>query len=53
LGLASEYADATWRVLQEESLEDLVIATGETCTSEMRAGKFDWSHYRGLPAYLV
>lgn len=31
-GLAAEYADAMWRVLQQESLDDFVIATGETCT---------------------
>jgi len=31
-GLASEYADAMWRVLQQESIEDYLIATGETCT---------------------
>jgi GDPmannose 4,6-dehydratase len=33
-GLASEYSDAMWRVLQQESLEDFVIATGETCALE-------------------
>jgi GDPmannose 4,6-dehydratase len=31
-GLAAEYADAMWRVLQEDRGEDYVIATGETCT---------------------
>jgi GDPmannose 4,6-dehydratase len=31
-GLASEYAEAMWRVLQQESIDDFVIATGETCT---------------------
>lgn len=31
-GLASEYADAMWRVLQQEVTEDFLIATGETCT---------------------
>jgi GDPmannose 4,6-dehydratase len=31
-GLASEYADAMWRVLQQEVPEDFLIATGETCT---------------------
>jgi GDPmannose 4,6-dehydratase len=31
-GLASEYADAMWRVLQQEATEDYLIATGETCT---------------------
>ena len=31
-GLASEYVDAMWRVLQQEVPEDFLIATGETCT---------------------
>jgi GDPmannose 4,6-dehydratase len=31
-GLSAEYAEAMWRVLQLEQLEDFVIATGETCT---------------------
>ena len=31
-GLASEYADAMWRILQRDSIEDFIIATGETCT---------------------
>src|SRR5260370_34434698 len=31
-GLASEYADAMWRILQQESIDDFVVATGETCT---------------------
>jgi GDPmannose 4,6-dehydratase len=31
-GLASEYADAMWRILRQEPIEDFVIATGETCT---------------------
>ncbi len=31
-GLASEYVDAMWRILQQEAIEDYVIATGETCT---------------------
>jgi GDPmannose 4,6-dehydratase len=31
-GLASEYADAMWRILQQDPLEDFLIATGETCT---------------------
>ena len=30
-GLASEYVDAMWRVLQNDSVDDFVIATGETC----------------------
>ncbi|MDD5088843.1 MAG: GDP-mannose 4,6-dehydratase, partial [bacterium] len=29
-GLASEYVDAMWRMLQQDSPEDYVIATGET-----------------------
>lgn len=33
-GLASEYVDAMWRMLQGESAEDYVIATGETNTLE-------------------
>jgi GDPmannose 4,6-dehydratase len=33
-GLASEYADAMWRILQQEPIDDFVIATGETCTLE-------------------
>lgn len=31
-GWAAEYADAMWRILQQEPLRDFVIATGETCT---------------------
>jgi len=31
-GLAAEYADAMWRILQQESIDDFIIATGETCT---------------------
>ena len=31
-GLASEYVDAMWRILQQETVEDFVVATGETCT---------------------
>jgi GDPmannose 4,6-dehydratase len=30
-GFASEYADAMWRMLQQDKLEDFLIATGETC----------------------
>ena len=33
-GLASEYVDAMWRMLQREIPEDYVIATGETNTLE-------------------
>lgn len=33
-GLASEYVDAMWRMLQQESPSDYVIATGETNTLE-------------------
>ena len=33
-GLAAEYVDAMWRMLQRESAEDYVIATGETNTLE-------------------
>jgi len=33
-GLASEYVDAMWRMLQQESPGDYVIATGETNTLE-------------------
>jgi GDPmannose 4,6-dehydratase len=31
-GLAAEYTEATWRILQQEQVDDFVIATGETCT---------------------
>jgi GDPmannose 4,6-dehydratase len=31
-GLASEYVDAMWRILQQETVDDFLIATGETCT---------------------
>lgn len=31
-GLAAEYADAMWRILQQERVDDYVIATGETST---------------------
>jgi GDPmannose 4,6-dehydratase len=31
-GLAAEYVDAMWRLLQQENVEDFIIATGETCT---------------------
>ncbi len=31
-GLASEYVDAMWRMLQLEPIDDFVIATGETCS---------------------
>ena len=31
-GLASEYVDAMWRLLQQDRLNDCIIATGETCT---------------------
>ena len=33
-GLASEYVDAMWRMLQQDAPEDYVIATGETNTLE-------------------
>jgi GDPmannose 4,6-dehydratase len=33
-GLASEYVDAMWRMLQQETPRDYVIATGETNTLE-------------------
>lgn len=33
-GLASEYVDAMWRMLQQETPSDYVIATGETNTLE-------------------
>jgi GDPmannose 4,6-dehydratase len=33
-GLASEYVDAMWRMLQREHADDYVIATGETNTLE-------------------
>ncbi len=31
-GLAAEYVDAMWRILQQENVEDFLVATGETCT---------------------
>jgi len=31
-GLASEYVDAMWRILQQKTVEDFVVATGATCT---------------------
>jgi GDPmannose 4,6-dehydratase len=31
-GLAAEYVDAMWRVLQQETVDDFLIATGLTCT---------------------
>jgi GDPmannose 4,6-dehydratase len=31
-GLASEYVDAMWRILQQEPIGDFIIATAETCT---------------------
>jgi GDPmannose 4,6-dehydratase len=31
-GLASEYVDAMWRVLQQGNVDDFLIATGVTCT---------------------
>ena len=31
-GLASEYVDAMWRVLQQGTVDDFLIATGATCT---------------------
>jgi GDPmannose 4,6-dehydratase len=33
-GWAPEYVDAAWRMLQAETPEDLVIATGESCSLE-------------------
>jgi GDPmannose 4,6-dehydratase len=33
-GLASEYVDAMWRILQQDTPQDYVIATGETNTLE-------------------
>lgn len=31
-GLASEYVDAMWRILQQQQVDDFLIATGETCS---------------------
>jgi GDPmannose 4,6-dehydratase len=31
-GLASEYVDAMWRVLQQPTVDDFLIATGATCS---------------------
>jgi GDPmannose 4,6-dehydratase len=31
-GLASEYVDAMWRILQQQNVDDFLIATGETCS---------------------
>jgi GDPmannose 4,6-dehydratase len=31
-GLAAEYAEAMWRILQQELIDDFIIATGETYT---------------------
>src|SRR6266404_6351273 len=31
-GLASEYVEAMWRILQQEPIDDFIVATGETCT---------------------
>ncbi len=58
-GLASEYVDAMWRMLQRESPEDYVIATGETNTLESfvvhafaRLG-LDWqAHVTTNPSFL-
>jgi GDPmannose 4,6-dehydratase len=33
-GFAPEYMEAAWRMLQQQSAEDLVIATGESCSLE-------------------
>jgi GDPmannose 4,6-dehydratase len=58
-GLASEYVDAMWRMLQREIPDDYVIATGETNTLECfvdetftRLG-LDWkAHVATNPSFL-
>ncbi len=50
-GLASEYVDAMWRMLQQETPGDFVIATGETNTLESFVAEtftqlgLDWRHH--------
>jgi GDPmannose 4,6-dehydratase len=58
-GFASEYVDAMWRMLQQETPGDYVIATGETNTLESFVKEtffqlgLDWqAHVRSDPALL-
>src|SRR4051794_17232727 len=59
-GYAKDYVDAMWRMLQEDTPEDFVIATGETHTVRDcvqvafdQAGVGDWERYVTLdPAFV-
>jgi len=58
-GLASEYVDAMWRMLQQDTPDDFVIATGETNTLEQFVVEtfaqlgLDWQeHVRTDPSLL-
>ena len=58
-GFAGDYVDAMWRMLQQETPDDYVVATGETHTvkelvqlSFERAG-LDWEKYIVIdPAFI-
>ena len=59
-GLASEYVDAMWRMLQQERADDYVIATGETYgLDEFVAeafnvvGLLDWKKYVEIDSSLL
>lgn len=58
-GLASEYVDAMWRMLQQERADDYVIATGETYgLDEFVAEVFnvvglDWKKYVEIDSSLL
>jgi GDPmannose 4,6-dehydratase len=58
-GWAPEYVDAAWRMLQRDAPEDLVIATGESCSLEhflerafVRLGLDYRAHVVRNPAHL-
>jgi GDPmannose 4,6-dehydratase len=58
-GWAPEYVDAMWRMLQQDSADDYVIATGYTCSLEslvermFAAVKLDWRDHVDIDPTLL
>ena len=58
-GWAPEYVDAMWRMLQQKSAEDFIVATGETCSLQdfvetaFSGAGLDWRDHLDLDSALA
>lgn len=58
-GLASEYVDAMWRILQQQEADDFIVATGTSCSLEdfvaaaFAARDLDWRAHVAIDGGLA